>query len=179
MPKTLPDIEIETSRKRLIALSIFALFCCVGGLLNLYPVLQGQAVSTFWAGGVLLFCFLFLLWSVLAAWVAWRAPRIAYRLGKEGLFLGTQTSPAFTWDQVRGATLVRGKRRSAVAVVLSQDQRLNTDGLMPDWLATFLGRPTDRDLALTNMDTTLDLATFLDLIGPYFHTYGPGTPKEI
>lgn len=179
MPKKLPDLEIETSRKRLIALSVFALFCFVGGLMNLSPVLYGREVSTFWAGVFLLFCILFLVWSILSAWIAFRSPRVAYRLSKEGLFLGDQPEPAFTWGQVRGATLSRGKRRSSVTVVLEADARLNTAGLLPDWVATFLGRPTDKDFAFTNMDTTLDLATFLDLIGPYFLNYGPGTPKEI
>ena len=179
MPNPLPEIEIQASRTRLIALSGFAFLCCVGGLLNLSPVLSGRAVSDFWALVFIVFCCLFLAWGVLAAWVAWRTPRVAYRLSKEGLFLGDQAAPAFTWDQVRAATLIRGKRRSAVAVILEPGEQLNSAGLMPNWLASFLGRPTDPYLALTNMDTRVDLATFLDLIGPYFHRYGPGTPKEI
>jgi len=99
-------------------------------------------------------------------------------LDSKGLYAGNQDRPAFTWDQVAGATLSRGKRRSSVTVVLKEGETLNTQGLPHPWLETFLGRPTDRDFAFTNMDTSLDLGTFLDLIGPYFHTYGGSNLSE-
>lgn len=174
----LPEIAIEASRKRLFWLSLFAAFCFAGGLLNLAPALAAGTMVTFWPLAFMLFCALFLLWSLAAGWTALMQPKIAYRLNDTGLFIGDQSVPAFTWGQVRGATLVRGKRRSAVAVILEDPQALNTAGLMPAWRATFLGRPTDRDIPLTNMDTNLGLEEFLDLIGPYFHTYGPQSISE-
>ena len=174
----LPPIEIQSSRTRLLALAIFALFCFAAGLLNLTPLFSGEAEFTFWVYVFMGLCGLFLVWCGLSAWVALSQPKVAYRFAEEGVYLGNQPEPAFTWDQVKGATLARGKRRSSVVVVLDDPGALNRAGLLPDWLATFLGRPTDKDLALTNMDTAVDLATFLDLIGPYFHTYGGDALKE-
>ena len=171
---SLDSIDIPASRTRLTALAVFALFCFAGGLLNLTPLLSGQVAFTPWAYIFIGFCGLFLLWGLTAAWIALTQPPLAYRLTPQGLFIGRQDQSAFTWDQVRGATLSRGKRRSSITVVLIEGAQLHRPGLLNPWLASFLGRPTDRDLALTNMDTKLDWATFLDLIGPFFHTYGPG-----
>lgn len=169
----LDEIEIETSRTRLVALAVFALICFGGGLLNLTPLFAGDVDLSVWAYVFALICLLFLAWAVAAIWVVCTQPKIAYRLNPRGVFLGDQATPAFTWGQVRGATLAQGKRRSALVIILENSEDLNLSGLHPSWLATFLGRPTDRDLALTNMDTPLDFKTFLDLIEPYLHTYGP------
>ena len=102
----------------------------------------------------------------------WISPSIAYRFTPEGLYLGQQTAPAFHWDQVRGATLNRGKRRTGVTLVFYDRATINTAGLLPSWLAGFLGRPTDQDMALTNMDTSMALTPFLDLIQNHLDTYG-------
>lgn len=178
MPKTLDPVNIPASKRRLWAMAVFGLLACGGSLLNLSPVVMSGAPMT-WLGGVfLLFAAVFLAWTVAAFWVIRQQPALAYRLRPEGLYVGDQGEPAFAWDQVSGATVVRGKRRSSLIVVLDETEALNPAGLLPSWLAMFLGRPTDADLALTNMDTALDLKTFLDLIGPYFHTYGPVGIKE-
>ena len=169
----LDEIEIETSRTRLVALAVFALICFGGGLLNLTPLFVQDMDLTVWAYVFGLFCLLFLAWAIAAIWVACTQPKIAYRLNPHGLFLGNHTKPAFTWAQVRGATLARGKRRNALVIILENSAGFYPVDLYPRWLSTFLGRPTDRDLALTNMDTRLDFKTFLDLIEPYLNTYGP------
>ena len=118
------------------------------------------------------FAFVFAAWSIAAGLVALRMGKIAYSFDAQGLYLGHQSQPAFFWADVKGATLMRGKRRSAVAIVLTKGANLNTKGLLPFWLAQLLGRPTDRDIALTNMDTRYQLQPFLDLIRHHLDTYG-------
>ena len=178
-----PEIRIPASRRRLLGLAVSGLVCATASLYcggQLLPSGPGP-----WVGALVfgLFGGLFALWAGLALWVAWRQPAAAYRLDATGLYVGDTPVPAFTWPQVAGVTLSQGKRRSHLTVVLMADADLHRQGLLPDWLATFLGRPVARDLALTPMDTATNFATFLDLIGPYFRTYArqdiqPGDPRH-
>lgn len=172
----LPVLEIKTSRKRLIGMALFGLACALGGALNLLPALNMGSNGWPWIIGGL--CLGLLVWSALAAFVALRLPPLAYRLTPEGLFYDSAQAPVFTWDQVRGATLVRGKRRSAVAVILDAADHLTSPDILPGWQATALARPVERDVTLTNVDTNLSLEMFLDLIAPYLHTYGQASLTE-
>ena len=174
--KTLPDLEIESSRRRLIGMAIFGVVCALGGALNLLPILNTGVNG--WTYMIAALCLGLLGWAGLAAFVALRLPKYMYRLTAAGLFLGDAAEPAFSWDQVKGATLVRGKRRSAVAVILEDAGHLPSTDLLPSWQATALARPTERDISLTNVDTKLSLEVFLDLIGPYLRTYGQASLKE-
>ncbi len=175
-----PEIRIPASRRRLLGLAVSGLICAAASLyctLQLLPSALGAALVFGLFGG------LFSLWAGLALWVAWQQPTTAYSLDATGLYLGEARVPAFTWRQVAGVTVSRGKRRSHLTVVLRIDANLHRQDLPPDWIATFLGRPVARDLALTPMDTAIDFAAFLDLIGPYFRTYArhdiqPGEPRH-
>ena len=160
-------IEVPKSSLRLVGLGLSAFLCsliCFGFLV----FIPWDAVAL----TILGFGLLFLTWAILALYVAHFSPSVAYRFSPAGLYMGDQAIPAFTWDQVKGATLMRGKRRSSVAVILADNTAFNTAGLLPSWLATFLGRPTDKDFALTNMDTSMPLGPFLDLIQTHLDTYG-------
>jgi len=157
MAKQADDILILASGKRLYALALFAVFCFIGGVFQMLPLAQEGQIDSFWGRIFVLMCVLFLAWAIAALWIALRQPTNAYRLTEEGLYIGAQSSPAFTWDQVKGATLMRGKRRSHITVVLVETATLNRAGLIPDFLAALLGRPSDRDVALSNMGTAMDL----------------------
>lgn len=164
---------IEFSGKRLLALGLIAAVCAL-------PT-AGFAVMTLgiqpainWTLTLISFALTLLMGGYAAAsfYALWRASPIAYRFDADGVYLGERQSPTVRWADVKGATLARGKRRSAVVLVLNEGAIVDAEGLLPVWLTTFLGRPTDKDFALTNMDTTWQLQPFLDLIQHHLDTYG-------
>lgn len=152
---------VKASRLRLIGLALSAFVCALAAV-----------VLAFVVPFVAVLALLFVAWTGACLAALYMQSSVAYRFDGQGVYLGDQPQPAFCWRDVKGATLARGKRRSAVAIVLNDDIELRDAGLLPPWLATFLGRPTDRDLALTNMDTTWQLQPFLDLIQGHLDTYG-------
>lgn len=166
------DIVIHSSRKRLYAIGAFASFCFVGGIFQLLPLLETQELKSFWGWTFIFMCVLFAAWAISAFWIGVRQNEIAYRFTNEGVFFGNQADPAFQWREIQGASLVRGKRRSYIAIILKDGAKFNRAGILPDLIATFLGKPTDIGVVVSNVDTRLDFSTLLDLIRPFIHTYG-------
>ncbi len=117
-------------------------------------------------------CVLFAVWAICAFWIGLRQHETAYRLTEEGVYFGNQSDPAFQWKEIQGARLVRGKRRSYVAIILKDGAKFNRAGILPDLIATFLGKPTDSGVVVSNVDTRIDFSTLLDLIRPFLRTYG-------
>ncbi|MGB0717926.1 MAG: hypothetical protein ACPGO7_01210 [Alphaproteobacteria bacterium] len=166
------DIVIHSSGRRLYALGAFASFCFVGGIFQLLPLLEAQELKSFWGWTFILMCVLFAVWAICAFWIGLRQHEIAYRLTEEGVYFGNQSDPAFQWKEIQGARLVRGKRRSYVAIILKDGAKFNRAGILPDLIATFLGKPTDSGVVVSNVDTRIDFSTLLDLIRPFLRTYG-------
>ena len=164
---------VSFSGRRLLALGLVAAVCALP-MAGFTALTLGIEPAINWTLTLISLGLTLLMeaYALVAFHALWHAGPVAYRFGQDGLYLGEQEAPAFLWKEVKGATLARGKRRSAVAIILNDEAGVNARGLLPAWLATFLGRPTDKDLALTNMDTTWKLQPFLDLIQHHLDTYG-------